>query len=308
MIRPPKLRDGDVVAIVSPASVVRREFVEGAVQRLRDLGLKVTVMPHAVDSQCGSFASQTAERAADLLAAWRNPDVKAILCARGGYGCVHLLPYFKAEELKGNPKWLIGFSDVSALHAMLYRAGVMSLHSPMAKHLALEPEDDEATVWLMRLLTKDTGIDYRLNPHPLNRQGEARGILRGGNMAVLDGLSATPYNILDVSPDEEVILFIEDIAEPLYKIDRMLWRLKLNGTLDNIKGLIVGQFTEYKPDANWPDAETLISTRLKEWGLTELPVVFGFPVGHVTRNLPLIEGASATLSVSPAGTRLTTAP
>lgn len=308
MIRPPKLRDGDVVAIVSPASVVRREFVEGAVQRLRDLGLEVTVMPHAVDSQCGSFASQTAERAADLLAAWRNPDVKAILCARGGYGCVHLLPYFKAEELKGNPKWLIGFSDVSALHAMLYRAGVMSLHSPMAKHLALEPEDDEATGWLMRLLTKDIGIDYGLDSHPLNRQGEAQGILRGGNMAVLDGLSATPYNILNVSPDEEVILFIEDIAEPLYKIDRMLWRLKLNGTLDNIKGLIVGQFTEYKPDANWPDAETLISTRLKEWGLAELPVAFDFPVGHVTRNLPLIEGATATLTVTPDFTRLTTEP
>ena len=308
MIRPPKLSDGDVVAIVSPASVVRREFVEGSVRRLRDLGLEVIVMPHAVDSQHGSFASQTAERAADLLTAWRNPDVKAILCGRGGYGCIHLLPYFKADMLRGNPKWLIGFSDVSALHAMLYRAGVMSLHSPMAKHLALEPEDDEATGWLIRLLTGDTGIDYRLAPHPLNQPGEARGILRGGNMAVLDGLSATPYNIIDVEPEEEVILFIEDIAEPLYKIDRMLWRLRLNGTLNNIKGLIVGQFTEYKPDANWPDAETLISTRLKEWGLTELPVAFDFPVGHVTRNLPLIEGSTATLTVSPAGTRLTTAP
>lgn len=308
MIRPPRLKTGDKVAIVSPASVVRREFVEGAVQRLRNFGLEVIVMPHAVDSQHGTFASRAEERVADLLFAWQDPDVKAILCARGGYGCVHLLPHLKAGMLRSNPKWLIGFSDVSALHAMLYRAGVMSLHSPMAKHLALQPEDDEATGWMMRLLTKDTGIDYSLAPHPLNRHGEARGILRGGNMAVLDGLSATPYNIIDVEPGEDVILFIEDIAEPLYKIDRMLWRLYLNGTLHNLKGLIVGQFTEYKPDANWPDAETLISARLKEWGLTELPVAFDFPVGHVTRNLPLIEGATATLTVTPDFTRLTTEP
>lgn len=297
MIIPRLLQPGDKISIIAPATTVKSEYVAGACRRLEREGLQPIVMPHVIDSRKGSFAASQENRCADLCNSLSDDSISAILCARGGYGCVHLLPQITDDLLQRHPKWIIGFSDVSALHARMLSADICSLHAPMAKHLTLESDDDPSTLSLLHLLMCDRNFRYEVEGSSFNISGNAKGVLRGGNMAVLDGLTATPFDILDVKDGEDVVLFIEDIAEPLYKIDRMMWRLYLNGTLHRLKGLIVGRFTEYKPDANWQSVEQLISNRLHEWQLTNLPTAFNFPVGHVSHNLAMPEGFPVKLTV-----------
>lgn len=306
-IVPETLNAGDVVAIVSPATVVKEEYIDGACEFLRSEGLTPRVMPHAKGPSCGSFASSDAERLSDLGAAFRDPEVKAILCARGGYGCNHLLEGLGPSLVRENPKWLIGFSDVSALHALSMRAGVVSLHAPMAKHLATLEPDQYCTRSLMRVLTRGLPIEYIVPPHSLNRTGEAEGMLIGGNLAVINGLADTPYDpfrICEERGERHPILFIEDISEAIYAVERMLIRLHLGGRLKTLGGLIAGAFTEYKPDRNYGDMESMISDVVERYGYT-FPVAFGFPAGHTDDNLPLPLGAQARLSVTKEGTVLT---
>lgn len=290
MVYPERLKEGDVVAIVSPATEVKREYVEGAAEFLERQGFKAAVMPHACGPSDGSYAASLRNRADDLLAAWNMPEVKAILCARGGFGAAHILPLIPPEMVKRNPKWLIGFSDISALHAFLFKNGVASLHAPMAKHLTVEADNDPSTQALLRILTGDSPVSYSFSCDSFHTGGKARGRLVGGNFAVLDGLAGTPFDIFDNVFKEDTVLFLEDVAEPIYKIDRMLTRLYLAGVLDRVKGLIFGAFTEYKPDRNFNSMEEMIETRLNEWGINQIPVVTGFPTGHQRENLPLIEG------------------
>lgn len=309
MTRPESLRPGDTIAVISPATTVKREYVEGAAARLREMGFVPRVMPHACGPADGTYAASVENRLHDFLEAWRDPEVKCVLCARGGYGAVHLLPRLSAENLAASPKWLVGFSDISALHALMQRCGIISLHASMAKHLALFPEDDPATAALMRILCSDNTVEYSWEPEGMdNHPGQAEGILRGGNLAVLDGLAATPYDILDIKEGEEVILFIEDIAEPIYKVERILMRLYLSGALHRARGLVAGQFTEYRPDANFATMEAMISCRLREWGLGSLPVAFNAPTGHIDGNLPLPEGYRARLDITPRSATLSLHP
>lgn len=300
-ITPPALEEGSLIAIISPATVVKGEYVEGAATFLREQGYEVMIMPHALGPSNGSYASAYENRLADFLTAWRNPEVSAVLCARGGYGAAHLLPELPVRLLRENAKWLIGFSDISALHAALLKAGVMSIHGPMAKHLVENPEN-AATRKLMALL-RGGKMDYVTAGDPRNISGEAEGVLSGGNLAVLDGLSAGPFDVLGKAGDMEGILFIEDIAEPVYKVERMLWRLYLSGTLMRLKGLIVGHFTEYKPDINHGTMENMIDALLRRVGLN-IPVAFNYPVGHVDDNLPLVEGARVRLETTKEKVRL----
>ncbi|MDE7180704.1 MAG: LD-carboxypeptidase, partial [Muribaculaceae bacterium] len=262
---------------------------------------EVRVMPHAKGPASGSYAAGDKERVADLSAAWTNPDVKAILCARGGYGCNHLLMHLDPQLVKDNPKWLIGFSDVSVLHALSARARVVSLHAPMAKHLATLPPEQYCTRRLLQILTEGLPVEYSVAPHPLNRPGEASGLLIGGNLAVINGLASTLYDPFAIARRvgaDKPILFIEDIAEQIYAVERMLIRLHLSGDLKGIGGMIVGSFTEYRPDRNFSDMETMISAFLDRIGL-KIPVAFGFPAGHTDDNLPLALGSQATLRVAP---------
>lgn len=306
MVAPPLLKKGDTVAFISPATTVKGEYIDTACALLESRGFRTKVMPSAKGPECGSYASPLENRLDDFISAWKDDDVRCVFCARGGYGCVHLLDLIPGDFLASDPKWLVGFSDVSALHAMLYNAGIMSIHGPMAKHLAIERPDDECTNKLLDIMTCGPSFSYKCPLHSGNVCGIGRGVLRGGNLAVLDGLVNTPFDILDISDGEEVILFIEDIAEPIYKVERMLWRMHLNGTLDRLKGLVVGQFTEYKPDRNWNTMEEMISSRLSYWGIDSIPVAFGFPVGHVSVNCPLVEGVEVSFEVSPEGTTLAT--
>lgn len=190
---PAPLCPGDTIALVSPSSKVKHEYIDNAAARLRSWGYEVLIGEHAYGAH-GNFAGTPAERLADLQGALVDPSVKAILCTRGGYGAVHLLESLPPEEIRRNAKWLIGFSDISALHAAWLRAGVASLHAPMCKHIAEEAESQESTCYLRSVLEGRMPC-YTIPSHPLNRAGEVRARVVGGNLAVLTGLLRTPYDI-----------------------------------------------------------------------------------------------------------------
>lgn len=296
--RPRPLRPGDTIAILSPATTVRPNLIDSAKKVLAGMGYRVRVMPHAKGPEDGTFAASHEARLADFNDAYADPKVRAILCARGGYGCIHLIPHIDADMIAADPKWVIGFSDVSALHAMMYRAGVMSIHSSMAKMLAEKGAFDPNVERLMAILSGGDEGAIVIPSTPMNRPGSARGVLRGGNLAVLNGLSDTPYDLLHIAEGEDVILFIEDISEAIYAVERMLMRLIIGGNIGRLKGLVIGQFTEYRPDRNFETMEAMIDALLRRHGI-EIPTVFNFPVGHVDDNRPLVEGAEYELTVTP---------
>lgn len=294
MITPPLLQQGDAIALLSPASAIDHALINGAAEALRAEGFEPLVMPHAA-GRFGSFSGTAEERLSDLQAALDNPSVKAIICSRGGYGVVHLLPQLRLER----PVWLAGFSDISALHAAWHRAGWLSIHSSMAKELTLRRcEGNEANRRLFEILRTGRMPAIEWDAHPLNRPGQATGTLIGGNLAVLNGLASTPYDLLNIPG---CILVIEDIAEPIYKVERVLWRLSLSGALDRLGGLAIGQFTDYKPSADHADMYSMIRRAL---GNVPYPVAFNAPIGHVDGNLPFLEGATATLTVTPSTSQI----
>ncbi len=300
MIFPNSLKQGDRIAIISPSSPVKEGYIDGASEFFVSEGFEPVVMPFAKGPASGSYASTAEHRLDDFISAWEDDSIRAILCSRGGYGAVHLLRDIHVELLRQNPKWLIGYSDISALHAMLLNAGVASIHSPMAKHLSEEGTQDFCARSLMRILKGDFPVEYTVATHNYNLEGEAEGILAGGNLAVLNGLFGTDYDILQ----EGVMLFIEDISEAIYAVERMLYHILLSGGFDKIKGLIVGRFTEYRPDKNFSSMEDMIKAFLEREGIRNIPVAFNFPVGHVRENYPLVEGATAKLAVTSEAVKL----
>ncbi len=290
MIIPDKLKAGDSICLLSPSGTIRPEFLKGAELRLHSWGLNVLQSTYC-SGQCGRFSGTTDERLSDLLFALSSPRIKAIFCSRGGYGAIHLLPYLQDQIIKDNPKWIIGYSDITALHMAWNRAGVISLHAPMARHLTEEPDKDPATAALKRLLFEGSAL-YDIPKHPLNRQGKGEGKVIGGNLSVLCGLRGTPYDYLW----KNAILFIEDIGERAYHIERMLYNLKLGGVLSELSGLIIGRFTDCPEDSQLGHTlHQAIAKLVKEY---DYPVLFDFPVGHVKENMPLPIGTDATLTVT----------
>ncbi|MBR2607850.1 MAG: LD-carboxypeptidase [Bacteroidaceae bacterium] len=292
MIRPQPLRVGDKVAIVSPAGALQQpEILRVAADGLTAWGLKVIIAPHA-STRDGYFAGSVEERAADFLAMLRDDSIKAIFCSYGGYGCVHLLPCID-KEIACHPKWIIGMSDCSALLAAWVNSGIMSLHAVQCRHLA-EKSGDKSSDFLRQTLFGWLPR-YSVNAHPLNRQGCANGTLIGGNLSVLSALIGTPYDIF--KPGR--ILFIEDINEPLYKIERMLYALKLSGVLGSLKALIVGSFEGCKENKDFGGTTyELIRRMVEEY---DYPVCFEFPVGHGGECYPLIEGAAVNMKIKTEG-------
>ncbi len=299
LIIPEPLKEGDKIAIVSPAGISRAQNVYNALPVLQELGWEPYTSAHAFGRH-GTYSGTDDERYADLEEALLNPEVKAILCSRGGYGAVHLLERLDRLPLRDNAKWIIGFSDISALHALMSKHGIASIHGPMAKHIATHSGEDSDSQALFGILRGEPQT-FEVAPHRLNRYGTAIAPLTGGNMAVLTGLIGTPYDL--IKPD--TILFIEDVSEPIYKIERMMYQLKLSGVLGQIKGLIVGDFTEYSPDADNSSMESMIAEMVKEY---DYPVAFGVPFGHAKNIIPFIESAEATLTVSPEGVTISQNP
>lgn len=293
MQTPRPLEPGDAVAIVSPASAVNPQYIDAAASVIEACGWQPIVMPHAKGIS-GTFSGTADERFADLSAAFLDPHVRAILCSRGGYGCVHLLDRLNRYYLESDPKWLIGFSDVSALHALMGRHGIISLHASMARGLADGRQHSEAAHRLSDILRSGHAPEYRLPAHPLNHRGQSHGRLCGGNLAVLQALIDTPYD--DLLPDS--ILLIEDIAEPIYKVERILCQLRLSGRLERLSGLLVGQFTEYRPDGNHADMYAMIAAATDG---CEFPIAYNMPFGHIDGNMPLLHGAATLVDVTDQG-------
>lgn len=292
MKRPPSLQFNDKAVILSPAGNVETYYVKDAESVLESWGLIPHISENAL-AQTGRFSGFVKQRLSDLQKAFDDPAVRLILCSRGGYGTVHLLDKLDFSRMKSNPKWVVGFSDITALHSALQANGIMSIHGPMAKHFSEEGAEDVSVRYIKSILAGQS-LKYEVpiihNKH-LNRKGKASGRLFGGNLSVFCGIMGTKF----VKIPTNGILFIEDIGEAPYKVDRMMHQLKLAGVFDKISALIVGQFTEYEEDNEMYG--TLQESILHTVSEYSFPVCFNFPVGHTRINFPVIMGARASLTI-----------
>ena len=292
------------IRILSPASAVDSQWINQAKVRLEQWGFCVSVAAHAY-GHLGRFSATDEERLSDLNAAFADPTIDIILCSRGGYGLQRILDRI---VLPNRPKeqWplLVGFSDVTALHALLSLHGVPSLHANMCKDISLLPDDDTSLLEERKLLTLSPHslLPFSLSPStmplsPLNRSGEAKGPLIGGNLSVLYGLQGTPYGLNNIinQCSEPPILFIEDICERHYHIDRMLHNLRMSGVFERINGLLVGQFTDCADDSSM--GCTLMESIRQVVEPYAFPVLFDYPAGHIASNYPLLLSAEYRLSV-----------
>ncbi|HRH38870.1 MAG TPA: LD-carboxypeptidase [Flavobacteriales bacterium] len=249
-------------------------------------------------------AGTSKQRAADLQAAFDDPEVKAIWCARGGYGTVHLLKHMDLGAVQRNPKWLVGFSDVTVLHNTLHKLGIASLHAQMPYNLAAKSERARETLRKALFGEDLTLISERglgVEPLAANKPGECEGVVVGGNLSLLYALRGTPY---DIDPAGK-ILFIEDLDELLYHVDRMIMNLKLGGWFERLAGLIVGGMTDmHDKDLNDPFGLTAEQIVEKAVGPVSYPVCYGFPAGHIADNNALTMGGKAKLSVTSEGATL----
>jgi len=300
LIMPAALKAGDTIAIVSPSSMPDSLTVAKGCETLREWGYTPVVGPHALSSWHG-FAGTADERAADMLWALRDSTVKAILCSRGGDGAVQVLQRIPLQEFRDHPKWLLGFSDATALHSAEVSAGVMSIHCSMCDGISMRGERDAVNDILQRLLQGELP-DYEVPAHPMDQQGEAEGILVGGNLSVFCGLAGSAYDFLN-RVDEGLILFFEDTGESMSKVDRMLHLLEIRGILPQLRGIIVGHFSKYKnPENDFNDMYHMLHEYLQHY---DIPVCYDFPVGHHSGlNYPMVEGCRVLLKVGTNGTTL----
>lgn len=300
VVMPQVLKAGDTIAVVSPSSAPDSMTVAKGCMALREWGYVPIVAPHALKEYHG-FAGTADERAADMLWALRDSTVKAVISSRGGDGAVQVLQRIPLQEFANHPKWVIGFSDVTALHSAEVAAGVMSIHGSMCDGIAARGERDSVNAIMQRILQGQLPV-YQVPAHPLNQQGEASGILVGGNLSVFCGLAGSDYDFLN-RVDDGLILFMEDTNESMSKVDRMLHLLEIRGILPKLKGMIVGHFSKYKsPENGFADMYEMLHEYLQHY---HIPVCYDFPVGHHSRyNFPMVEGCRVHLSVGQSATRI----
>jgi len=292
MITPPFLKAGDKVAIVSTARKVSEDEMLPAVTLLNDWGLKVEFGKNLF-KVLNQFAGTDEERAADFQSALNDSSVNAILFARGGYGTVRIIDRIDWSGFQNNPKWLTGFSDVTVTHAHVHRhLGIETLHSPMAFNLAKSTSEVKNK---MKAALFGDKLSYEIGEHipaDMNRTGEASGELVGGNLSILYSLLGSTSSIETAGK----ILFLEDLDEYLYHIDRMMMALKRAGKLYKLAGLIVGSMNDMKDNKVRfnKTAEEIVSEAVSEYSY---PVLYGFPAGHIRNNMPLIFGRKVKLKV-----------
>lgn len=277
------------IRIISPSGAINPMFIDKAAEKLQNWGYNVTIGQYA-KGEYGGYAGTADERLADLQAAFDDDGIDIVLCSRGGYGLCQII-----DKLVIHPNHvplLVGFSDITCLHNKLGQAGVPSLHAIMAKHITELDETSEPMVNLKKALAGEK-LTYTIPTHPFNRLGTATGILRGGNLAVFNGLRNTPVDLVD---DGNTILFIEDVSEPAHNIDRMMNSLRLSGYLSRLKGLVVGQFAECRE--NPQIMMTIYESIHKAVEEYDYPVIFNFPAGHVEYNLPLLMNSEWQMEVN----------
>lgn len=297
MRTPPFLRPGDRVGVLAPASRVDTALLEPAFATLESWGLTVEQGP-TLTRQFHQFAGTDAERAADLQRFLEDDGIRAVLAARGGYGVSRLLDGLDFSQFLQNPKWLVGFSDLTALHAHVNQLGVETLHGPMPKNFGFDPTG--FSVETLRRALFGEPLRYDLPPHPLNRPGTAEGALTGGNLCLVCHLIGSPSEVDTAGK----ILFLEDIGEYHHAIDRYLVQLKRAGKLARLAGLLVGQFSDMKDNADVPYGITPWEMVAEHVASYDFPVAYNFPVSHEADNWALVCGREARLEVTTNGTLL----
>lgn len=290
MITPPYLKKGDTVAIVATARKNIDDNLKPAIELLKSWGLEVKI-GSSIGLDLNQLAGTDEQRAKDFQDQLDNPNIKMIWCVRGGYGTVRMIDLLDFTKFKQNPKWVVGFSDVTVLHSHLNTMGYKSIHGIMPVTVAKATK--EAKESLKVALFGNERLEYDLLPHPMNRFGTAKGELVGGNLSILYSLFGSP-SAIDCT---DKILFIEDLDEYLYHIDRMMINLKRNGCLESIKGILVGGMTKMKDnDIPWgKDALQIVEDVTKKYNI---PIVYEFPAGHIRDNRALPFGSQVTLDVN----------
>lgn len=289
MITPTYLQKGDTVAIVSTARKNIDDNLKPTIDLLEGWGL-IVKLGKTIGLDYYQLAGTDEQRTADFQEQMDNPNIKAIWCVRGGYGTVKIIDNLDFTKFKQNPKWIIGFSDVTVLHGHLNRIGIESLHATMP--VAIPRATDEAKNSLCAALFGEK-LQYTLECDALNHKGKAKGELVGGNLSILYSLLGSE-SAIDCA---DKILFIEDLDEYLYHVDRMMMNLKRNGCLQSLKGIIVGAMTEMKDnEIPWGrNALEIIEDNVK--GLN-IPIIYNFPAGHIRDNRALIFGRQVSIEVN----------
>lgn len=287
MTTPPCLQKGDKIGIVACARKISKEELEPAVDLLTSWGLEV-VLGKNIFREEHQFSGSDDQRAADLQSMLDDPAVKAVISARGGYGTVRIIDKLDFTAFKKQPKWIIGYSDITVLHSHVHNFGIKTLHATMPINFAKNAEAIET----LRKALFGEALRYEGGSHSLNRKGNAEAELVGGNLSLLYALTGS---VSDINTNGK-ILFIEDLDEYLYHIDRMMINLKRSGKLSHLAGLIVGGMSDMKDNAVpfGKTAEEIILDAVKEY---DYPVCFGFPAGHIDRNLALVLGGKVKMEV-----------
>jgi muramoyltetrapeptide carboxypeptidase len=291
MIIPPYLQKGDGIGLVAPARKISVSELETSIQFLEDYGFRV-VYDTSLFAEADQFAGNDEIRRDSFQSMLDRTDIAAIWCVRGGYGSARIIDQLDFTTFCKHPKWICGYSDVTVFHShILQNYGIATLHSTMPINVNQETRDQFSAQNMIQLLMGGL-MHYETEAHPLNREGEATGVLVGGNLSILYSLNGT---ISDLDTTNK-ILFIEDLDEYLYHIDRMILNLKRSGKLQSIKGLIVGGMSEMR-DNTIPfgiDAEQILRHYCEGYNF---PICFGFPAGHIPENWPLKLGVSIEFSV-----------
>ena len=297
MITPAHLKPGDTVSIVAPGKKISKEAIDSAIKILQSWGLTVTMAENIFSDGHSYMAGNDAQRMSDFQQALDSKNVKAIICARGGYGSTRIIDQLDFSAMQSNPKWIVGFSDITAFHLKLTSLGYQSIHATMPVLFAAA--DSASSVQSLRDVLFGAETEITIPSKPCNRIGRATGLTIGGNLSLIVDALATSSE-----PDTDgKILIIEEIEEYRYKIDRMLTQLKRADKLKSLAGLVVGHFTNIQ-DTELSFAltvEELILDAVKQY---DFPIAFGFPSGHENPNLAWRHGAEATLTVNSDSTSL----
>lgn len=289
MIQPPALNPGDLIYITAPAKLMDAQAVTYAKKHLEENGFKVLISKNCLGKH-HYFSGTDEERLWDLQFGIDHPDVRAILCARGGYGSIRLVDRINWANMLREPKWLIGFSDITVFHHRLNKLGVQSIHGSMP--INFEKNTEAALTTLVNTL-KGSWPQFLLPSNQCNKVGIATGSLMGGNLSIVYSMLGTD----DQFDFEDSILFLEDLGEHYYQVERMFFALKKSGAFQKIKGLIIGGISELE-DTDPPLGRTIEEIVLDQLMFTRIPVLFNFPGGHIEDNRAMVFGKKIQLTVS----------
>ncbi|MDB0614438.1 LD-carboxypeptidase [Tenacibaculum dicentrarchi] len=291
LITPPSLQKGDTIAIIAPAGILknRKHIIDKAKKLAQSWGLKVVYGKHMFN-QSHHFSGTDEQRCQDFQDALDNPNIKAIWSARGGYGSVRILDKLDFSKFKENPKWVIGYSDITAFHNHIHNLGVETIHGIMGTSLQDKPEVIAKSIVSLKKILFGESLSYKILASKYNKLGSFKGELVGGNIAILASMLGSDSQI----STENKVLFIEEIGEYKYSIDRMLQSLKRAGYFTKVSGIIVGDMTKVKKNSTpWGSSiEQLILDVIPK----DIPVVFNFPAGHEPDNRALIMGRTVEVN------------